>query len=205
MSIILDIYEREVLNSGGDNMNKQLLNLRLFDGAEGGDANQGTNAEQGTTVTPEATPSTPPQAGGSNGAQSEDVGFLAQLRTYVNSLGASGQGEENKPPVTDKPNEDNGSSNDMSAVEERIAGIERRETIADLRDAGVTPEQMDDAMTLFTASGEKDVNKFLESRPYLKGVQSGQTEAVQKPEDKPVSKKNLSTKEQYLRTQGYLK
>lgn len=188
-------------------MNK-LLNLRMFDGepsepstvgGEGGEnnQNQGTQpvgGDGGTTPQPNGQPSpTEPSA------ESMFERFKKFFSEDPSNSARTVQEGASKP--NDKPSPE--PNEDLDKINDRIAQIEMREQMADLRDAGVPTNMVDDAMALYKNSGEKDIAKFLESRPYLKGSAVGQSEP--QPKDEPLKRGELSDKEKYLQQRGYLK
>lgn len=183
----LDLFNDED-NKGGDNQNK---------GSESNEDNTQENGEKDK-----------PETGGSN---SNEETMFKKFKAWMNSGTESG---ESKPKKDEKPKtkndedklETDDSAKKLAAQEERIANIERREALSDLRDAGVPKDMVEDAYSLMKQTGET-VDKFLKNRPYFKGEkgESGDSKKAVKPEDKPVSKKNLSDKEKYLRSKGYLK
>lgn len=186
---------------------RDFLKLNLFndEGDKGGD-NQNKGSESNESNTQENGEKDKPETESSN---PNDETMFKKFKAWMNS----GNEGESKPKKNDKPKDDSEgdkpeteSAKKLAAQEERIANIERREALSDLRDAGVPKSMVEDAYSLMKQTGET-VDKFLKNRPYFKESKddNGDSKKTIKPEDKPVSKKNLSAKEKYLRSKGYLK
>lgn len=203
MSILLDKYVREVMDSS--------INLGLFNdgGAEGGDGDQGGSTQGTDGDTPQANKQVEADKG-SKEKDGDDESKFKKFKEWLSSTGAESNNdsrEANSGKKDKKDDESKGGQTDknLDEVNERIAGIERREKLADLREAGVPKNMLDDAMALFESSGAKDINKFLETRSYLKGQTEQPKPEKKNPEDEPVKKTNLTAKEQHLKKMGYLK
>lgn len=200
MKIINDTYERT------------LLDLGLFneDGAEGGDGDQG-GATQGTNGDSTQANKQGQTDNGTKEKDGDEESKFKKFKEWLSSNGADNDDSREANKKDDKKDEKKSkkgdeSKDDLNEVNERIAGIERREKLADMREAGVPKNMLDDAMALFEASGAKDIEKFLESRPYLKGQSNADEKPkAKKPEEEPAKKSNLSAREQHLKKMGYIK
>lgn len=200
MKIINDKYERT------------LLDLGLFNegGAEGGDGDQGGATQESNGDSNQSTTQGQTDKGNKEKDGDEESKFK-KFKEWLSSTGADNDDSREANKKDDKKDDNKSkkgdeSKDDLSEVNERIAGIERREKMADMREAGVPKNMLDDAMALFESSGSKDINKFLESRPYLKGqTKDDEKPKAKTPNEEPAKKSNLSAREKHLKKMGYIK